>query len=235
MPSIVQSIQLAIGRFVFNRFFHVKAQERLCRQRFFYSAFKALSFNGIDGDYAEFGSHGCNTFDLAHYEARRHRHPAKLWAFDSFRGLPPADLAEDQHPVWIEGTMKMSLDAFHKTCAARGIPRTAYNVVPGFYDETLPPLAAQGAPANLALVYVDCDLYSSTKTVLEFLRPRLKHGMIVAFDDYFCWSPTQISGERRAMLEAFENDPRWELLPYMQYGWHGQSFVVEDKNIRKAS
>jgi O-methyltransferase len=53
----------------------------------------------------------------------------------------------------------------------------------------------------VALACVDCDMYSSTRTVLSFLESRLKHGMIVAFDDYFCWSSTQISGERRAFVE----------------------------------
>ena len=28
------------------------------KRAFFWNAFKALDFNGIDGDYAEFGSHG---------------------------------------------------------------------------------------------------------------------------------------------------------------------------------
>src|SRR5437660_906115 len=62
----------------------VPLRERLCRQEFLFNAFKALSFNGIDGDYAEFGSSGGMTFGLAYLEARRHGHPAKLWAFDSF-------------------------------------------------------------------------------------------------------------------------------------------------------
>jgi hypothetical protein len=65
----------------------------------------------------------------------------------------------------------------------------------------------------------------------KFLLPRLKHGMIIAFDDYFCWSATQLSGERRAQLEFFSRDPRWELVPFIQFGWHGQSFVVEDRKI----
>jgi hypothetical protein len=36
----------------------VYAREREGRREFFYDAFKALRFNGIDGDYAEFGSWG---------------------------------------------------------------------------------------------------------------------------------------------------------------------------------
>jgi hypothetical protein len=63
-------------------------REKTCRQEFFYNAFKALAFNGIDGDYAEFGCWGGMTFALAYHESRRHQHQAKLWAFDSFAGLP---------------------------------------------------------------------------------------------------------------------------------------------------
>jgi hypothetical protein len=59
----------------------------------------------------------------------------------------------------------------------------------------------------------------------------MKHGMIIAFDDYYCWSATQISGERMAMLEFFSENPEWVLSPYMQFGWHGQSFVVESRNL----
>jgi hypothetical protein len=206
-------------------------RERQCRQEFFYNAFKALSFNGIDGDYAEFGCWGGMTFALAYHESRRHRHRARLWAFDSFQGLPAPKDVSDEHPLWRAGAMAMSLDEFHRKCASNGIPRDIYNVVPGFYDQTLPALSAAASPMNIALAYVDCDLYSSAKTVLQFLMPRLKHGMIIAFDDYFCWSASQIAGERKAMLECFANDDRWALLPYVQFGWHGNSFVVEDKRL----
>lgn len=206
-------------------------QEQKCRQEFFYNAFKALSFNGIDGDYAEFGSWGGMTFALAYHESRRYGLKSNFWAFDSFQGLPAPTTAGDEHPHWKKGAMATSLDEFHAICTSNGIPRDAYSVVPGFYDQTLTSLSPDDAPKNIALAYVDCDLYSSSKTVLQFLMPRLKHGMIVAFDDYFCWSASQISGERKAMLECFAENSRWALLPYMQFGWHGQSFVVEDKRI----
>lgn len=204
--------------------FELYRRERLVRQEFFYNAFKALRFNGIDGDYAEFGSWGGMTFALAYQESRRHGHRAKLWAFDSFEGLPSPQGDADEHPEWQRGKMATNVEEFHAICARNGIPRDVYTAVPGFYDDTLP---QQVEPADIALAYVDCDLYSSTKTVLDFLRPRLKHGMIVAFDDYFCWSATQLSGERRALLEVVDADGSWTWLPYVQYGWAGQSFVLE--------
>lgn len=211
-----------------NSFIRVK--ERRGRQEFFYNAFRALSFNGIDGDYAEFGCCGGKTFALAYHEATRHKHKAKLWAFDSFEGLPAPKEEKDSHPKWVEKKLSTPLDKFHKLCASQGVPRYAYTVVPGFYDKTLPAMT-DDAPKNIALAYIDCDLYSSTKEVLQFLIPRLKHGMIIAFDDYFCWSATQISGERMAMIEFFSNNSGWELVPYMLFGWHGQSFIAEDKNL----
>jgi O-methyltransferase len=204
--------------------FELYRRERLARQEFFYNAFKALRFNGIDGDYAEFGSWGGMTFKLAYAESRRHGHQARLWAFDSFEGLPEPREGKDEHPEWRRGKMATNVEEFHAICDANGIPRDVYDVVPGFYEETLP---RQEQPSNIALAYVDCDLYSSTISVLDFLRPRLKHGMIVAFDDYFCWSPTQASGERTAWREHVANDDSWDWVPYVQYGWAGQSYVLE--------
>jgi len=209
--------------------FDIQLQEQVWRQQFFYNAFRALAFNGIDGDYAEFGCWGGMTFSLAYGESRRQKHAAHLWAFDSFRGLPPGEDVRDEHPYWVEGTLNTSLVEFHALCATRGVPTAAYSVVPGFYQETLDRLGADAEPRNIALAYVDCDLYSSTRSVLAFLMPRLKHGMIIAFDDYFCWTAAQVSGERRAMLETFGGHPRWQLTPFVQFGWHGQSFVVEDQ------
>ena len=216
-----------VDRYVYQ----VYERERLCRKEFFYNAFKALSFNGIDGDYVEFGCWGGMTFALAYHEAAKHGHKAKLWAFDSFQGLPDAKESKDAHPRWVEGNMSTALDQFHELCASRGVPRNSYKVVPGFYDNTLRAMSDTEEPKNIALAYIDCDLYSSTKDVLEFLMPRLKHGMIIAFDDYFCWSASQVSGERMAMLELFAKSSEWNLLPYMQFGRHGLSFVIEDKRL----
>jgi hypothetical protein len=55
--------------------------------------------------------------------------------------------------------------------------------------------------------------------------------MIIAFDDYFCHSASQISGERKAMLEIFDNNSKWGLLPYVQFGWGGNSFIIEDREL----
>jgi len=207
-------------------------QDRLGRQQFFFDAFKALRFNDISGDYVEFGSGWGRTLAHAYRESARHGHTARFWTFDSFQGLPPPTGPEDEHPRWTEGQFRTTLEQFKASCAAQGVPAEAYTVVPGFFEETLPALAPTAPPNDIALAYVDCDLYTSTRTVLDFLAPRLKHGMIIAFDDYYNWGPSQIAGERRAFAEFREADGRWGYLPYLKIGWHGISFVVEDRPQR---
>jgi O-methyltransferase len=66
-------------------------------------------------------------------------------------------------------------------------------------------------------------------SVLRLILPRLRNGMIIAFDDYFCYSEDGISGEKRACNETFETNFEWRLVPYIQYGWHALSFLMERK------
>lgn len=234
VPAIRALIRSRVDGWIASYLFRVDVRERFCRQEFFYNAFKALSFNGINGDYLEFGCNGGMTFALAHQEARRHGHPARLWAFDSFRGLPAQQGQHDAHPMWVEHSLATDLASFHDLCAANGIGRDDYEVVCGYYNHSLPALGDCDGPQDVACVFIDCDLYSSTRDVLEYLLPRLKHGMILGFDDYHCWSTQQISGERRAMLEMFATENRWNLEPFMRFGWHGQAFVVEDSTLLPA-
>jgi hypothetical protein len=195
---------------------------------FFFDAAVALGVNGITGDYVEFGSWGGNTLRMAHESFAAFGGGRHLWAFDSFAGLPEPAGPRDVHPGWRSGGPGQGgVEAFHAVCADHGVPRDAYTAVAGYYDDTLPALGEQGEPVDIALAYLDCNMYSSTVSALRFLAPRLKHGMILAFDDYFCWSSTHVSGERAALLELASAHPQWSFLRYKDVGWGGLSFVVE--------
>lgn len=202
----------------------------LDHETFFRRAFFTLSYNGIDGDYAEFGCHAAVTFSMAYRESRRHGLSCRLWAFDSFEGLPEPKCPEDAHPEWVKGTMCTSVDQFHQLCRRNSIPRDVYQTVVGYYDNTLekPPTHP---PTNLCMAYIDCDLYSSIHSVLRFLLPRLKHGMIIAFDDYHNYSATQPAGARRACVEFFQAHPHWRLVPYQSFASFGMSYIVESRTL----
>ncbi len=204
--------------------------EKTERSTFLRRALGALAFNGISGDYAEFGCWSGVTFGLANQQIRLSGRPRHLWAFDSFRGLPSSAQPDDDHPVWQQGEYAMSVDEFRASCDVNGIPVSDYDVIEGFYSETLADQGSARLPSDIALAYIDCDLYSSTRDVLAFLATRLKHGMIVAFDDYFCYSENTLAGERKALLElAGEQNSAFHFSPYIQFGWHGMSFIVEDR------
>lgn len=203
-------------------------------KRFIRRAFQLLAYNGIDGDYAEFGCYGARTFTLASGASRLVDHPAHLWAFDSFAGLPASDDPRDAHPGWEQGVMAMSELDFVARCVAAGVPESSFSTVAGFYADTLPGPAGAPRPERVAFAYLDCDLYTSTRQALDFLLGRLVHGAVVAFDDYYCFSPTQTSGERLAAAEVFGAQDRWRLVPYIQWGWYGMSFVVEDAALAPA-
>ena len=203
-------------------------------ERFMRRAFYMLVYNKVTGDYAEFGCHGARTFTLAARTSNMVAHGAHHWAFDSFVGLPSSEDPRDQHSGWTAGAMAMSELEFVERCRSLGIEREAFTTVPGFYAQTLLAEAPGPRPQRVCFAYIDCDLYTSTIQALHFLEDRLCHGAVLALDDYYCYSETHPSGERLALIEVFHDHPRWQLLPYRTWGWHGQSFVVEDRDTAPA-
>ena len=54
----------------------------------------------------------------------------------------------------------------------------------GWFDQTLPGWKAKYTNSPLQFLHVDCDLYSSTVTILETLRDNIVPGTVIAFDEY---------------------------------------------------
>lgn len=198
---------------------------------FFYDVWVNQAVNGISGDYVEFGSWGGNTLSASYKGMVALTAARPMWAFDSFEGLPPATDERDDH--WLTGTDagQGGVENFYAACDAHGVPRDAYTAVEGYYDAVLPTLSGADAPDDIACAYLDCNMYTSTVTVLEFLEPRLKHGMILAFDDYWHWSPRNVSGERSAFHEFRERNPQWHFERYHDVHRCGVSFVVEHAHL----
>jgi O-methyltransferase len=200
---------------------------------FFRKVFQMQNFNGITGDYVEFGCHGALTFPTA-YQASgvaTHQVDRHFWAFDSFAGLPDSSLPEDEHPMWVAGEYRTSQDDFIKKCTDRGIPENKFSVVPGYFEDTIgnPTENKHTLPKDIAFVFVDCDMYSSTQTVLKYIEPFVKNGMVIAFDDYYCYSSQYPSGERLAFIEMLKEHPTFDMLEYSNFHWGGASYIVESR------
>jgi O-methyltransferase len=109
--------------------------------------------------------------------------------FDSFVGLP--DAREIDGPAAVHWSTEVRE---HDNCTAeeewaheamRRVDQTDYEVVKGWFDETLPEWAAQQRP--IAVLRLDGDWYDSTTTCLEQLFPLVQPGGVVIIDDYFDW------------------------------------------------
>ena len=58
--------------------------------------------------------------------------------------------------------------------------------------------------------------------------------MIVAFDDFYCYTPKDASGERVAMQEFLAAHPQWNFYRYKEIHWSGTSFIVERSDALSA-
>ncbi|NKE48710.1 class I SAM-dependent methyltransferase [Roseomonas frigidaquae] len=108
-----------------------------------------------------------------------------IHGFDSFEGLP-----EGWRPGFGPGAFALP--------APPEVP-PGVELVVGWFDRTLPGFL-DDHPGPAALLHVDCDLYSSTQTVLAQLRDRIGAGTILVFDEYFNYPGWQ-QHEHRAFRE----------------------------------
>jgi O-methyltransferase len=203
----------------------------------FRRCFEYLKGTGVSGDIAEFGTLHGYTGRLMATLLTEMGLPGSLWLYDSFTGLP-ADMSTvdlqsyevKTNKAWTAGAMAVprGTDVQIRRVLARILPWSRVNVIKGYFEQTLP----STLPANrLALVHVDCDLYTSARYVLDQLLAAglLQDGCVVLCDDYNCNRANPRMGERRAMAEAFGSQQRFSYSPFFSYGWHGQAFLVHDQ------
>ena len=135
------------------------------------------------GLYMEFGvATGNTTREIAAHAPAG----ATVYGFDSFAGLP-----ED----W-SGHVETS-GAFKQ----KGLPSVPGNVqlVQGYFEDSLPGFMAEHE-GPVAFAHIDCDLYSSTVTILDNIGDRLQPGAHVLFDEYFNY-PSWKQHEHKAWAE----------------------------------
>jgi hypothetical protein len=116
-----------------------------------------------------------------------------FYGFDSFEGLP------EPWSVYQAGEFDLGGDK----------PPMPENVslVKGWFDESLPTFLREH-DEPVAFVHIDCDLYTSTKTVLDLLAPRFVPGSRLVLDD-FMYMPGWQREEHRAFFE-FLVEHGWE-------------------------
>jgi O-methyltransferase len=192
-------------------------------------AFEFVKINGVLGDYFEFGVWRGKTFGYARIMARRYRLPhIRFRAFDSFAGLPAT--TEETYNIWAPGQFACSRHDFEAILQDKGFAPGEYVVTEGFYSDSLNETLIESMRrerVQAAIVYIDCDLYESTRDVLNFIRHFLQDGSIICFDDYYNYRGRADRGEQRALTEFLAVHPDVLCRPYMPYSPLGMSFICE--------
>lgn len=111
--------------------------------------------------------------------------PDRVYGFDTFEGLPEA---------W-GGYMPSG--SFRQ--AVLPTVNSKVELVVGLFASTLPDFL-QSHPAQVAFLHIDCDLYSSTRTVFGALADQIVPNSIIVFDEYFNY-PGWEEGEYKAFCE----------------------------------
>lgn len=137
-----------------------------------------------------------------------------IYGFDSFDGLPK---------FWRDGYGA-------GTFRVPKLPTVPPNVtlIKGWFENTLPSFV-QEHKQDLSFLHVDCDLYSSTKTIFQYLGERIKPGCVIVFDEYFNYLDWE-NGEFKAFREFLADTN----LSYKYFGYNRRHEQVAVKITAKA-
>lgn len=174
----------------------------------------------IEGHYYEFGLYQGYTFGQAVTLSPDIHH----FGFDSFEGMPENNEGGGFGYQRFKVTYKkvitnlLRINAFtHKEHLVKGY----------FSDSLTPELQVELTPFKAAVILIDCDIYESTVTVLDFIKPLLQTSTIVIFDDWHSFSHDE--GEQRALREFLEINKNFSFteIPECQ---HRKLFIVSVTN-----
>lgn len=186
----------------------------------------------VEGDVLEFGTFNGYTARTLAELMHAYKHQGHLRLYDSWEGFPAMEGGDAecpevvQHQTWNKGDCQPIFpdnDIIIQQILSFILPQRV-QCVKGFYDKTF-----TGEGMKASLVHIDCDLYESTKYVLEKLLANdvLAEGAVVMFDDWNNNFGSNKYGERRAVKDVFQTEWMTTLEPWFTYGSSGAAFIVQ--------
>ena len=133
--------------------------------------------NAVPGDIIEFGSYRGGSALFMAQLLKMWGSTKKVFACDTFEGMPPTDAAIDLHSAGDFGESR--LDEIESTRDAAGLGDSLV-LVKGLFEKTFPSLRLD---MTFSLVHVDCDIYEPIKYVLREVDDFLAPGAYVVLDD----------------------------------------------------
>ncbi|MGB3558214.1 MAG: TylF/MycF/NovP-related O-methyltransferase [Geitlerinemataceae cyanobacterium] len=175
----------------------------LSRERLFslYALAKQICIDDIPGNFVECGTYRGGTAAMLASIVRRYSlHPRKVYAFDTFAGMPePTEFDRHQgipanETNWGEGTLKAPIDEYLAVVCNALEVRDFVIAIPGLFADTLP--ENQAKIGAIALLHADGDWYESTIDIFHNLYDSVVTEGFIQIDDYGHWE-----GCRQAIRE----------------------------------
>ena len=137
----------------------------------------------------------------------------KVHGFDSFEGLPSNWTGFEDYS-----------EAFKRHGKP---PKVRKNVTLhiGWFEDTLPKFLEERTE-KFAVIHIDCDIYSSTKTILANCTSRIQKGTILIFDEFFNYVNWQMH-EFKAFQEFVQNNN----VQFKYIGYSGNQVAVKIKKL----
>lgn len=208
--------------------------EPLIPEKEFYSSVKLaiekLLENETDdslGSYLEFGvSRGTSMSTVFHVLKELKLDQLKLIGFDSFEGMPEGSEKEG----WATGQYYSTITATTKYLIDRKVDMARVHLVKGWFSDTLFEKAKKDLNITKAsIIMVDCDIYSASKTSLNFCFPLIKDHAILIFDDWGWTEDAGIVGQKEAFEEILQQYPYFSTTPLLNYLPQSRVFLISRK------
>jgi O-methyltransferase len=135
----------------------------------------------VKGCYAEFGVFRGGSFAAALDFISKDDQGiiTECFGFDSFEGFPPP-VAECEM-IYTKGKMNETSyeDVYNRLrLLDTGV---SFHLIKGYFSDSF---ASFGPLPPISVCLVDCDSYTPTKQVLEYITPSMRDGSVIIFDDY---------------------------------------------------
>lgn len=171
----------------------------------------------LTGSYVEFGVFTGRTTIRAYHLLKSHgmHKDLRMFAFDSYEGIPPLEPADKaRYQDFDAGWYSCSVDEYLRNLARYDVPTEIVTPVKGWFRDTCNRETAERIGLKqVAVVFFDADILSSTLCALNFISDYLEDGAVIMFDDWNSHRSHPNLGERGAVAQWQSEHPEFILTP----------------------
>jgi hypothetical protein len=198
--------------------------------------FHTLALENFKGSYVEFGVASGNSLQgaiLANNTQFKSLNIKKIrrnfYGFDTFEKFQSSD-RDDKHQTWEGGSFSFPYDKVKNRFTKYREVKLIKTNCSYLNDEEKGLKLDQIIEGDIAIALFDMDLKEPTYEALNWIKPKLKTGSILIFDELFGFLGDEDKGEAGALKKFQEENKNIKFREFKKYGCGGVAFQI---NIEK--